>query len=182
MITSSQLRKENIAEYILYMWQIEDIIRAYNFDINKIEKNIISSYNVSEDLKNEIRNWYANLILMMHEQGIREKGHLSFIQGIIDDLNDLHNYLLKKGEDREYLIYYNRAKENIDDLRRKSGDYNFNDVEICLIGLYGLLLLRLQKKEVAKETEEAMKTFSNLMALLADRFKKYEKGELKMEL
>lgn len=182
MITSTQLRKENIAEYILYMWQIEDIIRAHDFDINKIEQNIISAYNVSEELKNQIRDWYANLILMMHEQGIREKGHLSFIKGIMDDLYDLHRYLIKKGEDREYLVYYNRAKENIDELRRRSGGKNMNDVEICLTGLYGLLLLRLQKKEVAKETEEAMKTFSNLMALLADRFKKMEKGEIKLDL
>lgn len=28
MITASQKRKENIAEYLLYMWQIEDLIRA----------------------------------------------------------------------------------------------------------------------------------------------------------
>ena len=28
MKIASQKRKENIAEYLLYMWQIEDIIRA----------------------------------------------------------------------------------------------------------------------------------------------------------
>jgi len=27
----------------------------------------------------EIKDWYVNLILMMHEEGIREKGHLSFL-------------------------------------------------------------------------------------------------------
>ena len=28
MFTAEQLRKQNIAEYLLYMWQIEDLIRA----------------------------------------------------------------------------------------------------------------------------------------------------------
>ena len=39
MFISQQRRKENVAEYLLYMWQIEDIIRANNFSIEEIEKN-----------------------------------------------------------------------------------------------------------------------------------------------
>ena len=38
MFIASQKRKENIAEYLLYMWQIEDMIRANNLDIDKIRK------------------------------------------------------------------------------------------------------------------------------------------------
>ena len=44
MITASQKRKENIAEYLLYMWQIEDIIRANNLDIEQIKANVIDRY------------------------------------------------------------------------------------------------------------------------------------------
>ena len=43
MIIASQKKKENIAEYLLYMWQIEDIIRAYGLDIDQIQKHIINS-------------------------------------------------------------------------------------------------------------------------------------------
>lgn len=43
MIIASQKKKENIAEYLLYMWQIEDIIRAYGLDIDQIQKHIIDS-------------------------------------------------------------------------------------------------------------------------------------------
>ena len=46
MIIASQKRKENIAEYLLYMWQIEDIIRAYKLDIDTIDEQIVSKYNV----------------------------------------------------------------------------------------------------------------------------------------
>ena len=42
MIIAQQKRKENIAEYLLYMWQVEDMIRANQLDIDKINDNIIS--------------------------------------------------------------------------------------------------------------------------------------------
>ena len=34
MIIARRKRKENIAEYLLYMWQVEDLIRANNFDMD----------------------------------------------------------------------------------------------------------------------------------------------------
>ena len=37
MITASVKKRENIAEYLLYMWQIEDIIRAYGLDPDRIQ-------------------------------------------------------------------------------------------------------------------------------------------------
>ena len=42
MIIAQKKRKENIVEYMLYMWQVEKIIRAKNLDMDKIEKTIIS--------------------------------------------------------------------------------------------------------------------------------------------
>ncbi|MDE6400025.1 MAG: DUF4924 family protein, partial [Muribaculaceae bacterium] len=44
MITASLKKRENIAEYLLYMWQIEDLIRANGLDIEKIKSNIIDQY------------------------------------------------------------------------------------------------------------------------------------------
>ena len=41
MYIASKKRKENIAEYLLYMWQIEDLIRAYGLDIDRIRQNVI---------------------------------------------------------------------------------------------------------------------------------------------
>ena len=44
MFIAKQKRKENIAEYLLYMWQVEDIIRSMNCDIRLIDSNIVSQY------------------------------------------------------------------------------------------------------------------------------------------
>ena len=42
MIIAEQKRKENIAEYLLYMYQVEDMIRANGLDIESIEKTVES--------------------------------------------------------------------------------------------------------------------------------------------
>ncbi len=54
MIIASQKRKENIAEYLIYMWQIEDIIRANNLDIDKIKENVIDRFNLDDAQRGEM--------------------------------------------------------------------------------------------------------------------------------
>ena len=177
MLIAQEKRKSNIAEYVLYMWQVEDLIRAYHFKMDLIETHIISQFKQPEKIRQEIRNWYANIIVMMHEEGIRDKGHLGIVKGIVSQMNDLHIRLLHQNNDGQYLNYYNQAKINIDDLKSKLPDSNINDIETCFDGLYGLLLLRLKGMEINQETETAMQTFSNLLAILALRFKQIEEGE-----
>ena len=56
MITASIKKKENIAEYLLYMWQIEDLIRANKLDIDKIQTSIIDQYKDLSETQRNIRN------------------------------------------------------------------------------------------------------------------------------
>ena len=42
MLIAQQKRKENIVEYILYMWNVEDLIRANGLDMKKIDDAVIS--------------------------------------------------------------------------------------------------------------------------------------------
>ena len=44
MIIAKRKRKENIAEYLLYMWQVEDLIRANKFDMDSIRRTVIAHY------------------------------------------------------------------------------------------------------------------------------------------
>ena len=77
MITASAKKRENIAEYLLYMWQIEDIIRAYGLDIDKIEKNLVNHYaDLEEGKRREILDWYESLIDMMRREGKEKTGLL----------------------------------------------------------------------------------------------------------
>ena len=87
-----QLKEKNIAEYLIYMWQEEDLIRANHGELEEIEANVIARY--PEDQRPALREWYGNLITMMNEEGVREKGHLQINRNIIIKLTELHRKLL----------------------------------------------------------------------------------------
>jgi hypothetical protein len=174
MLIAKEKRKENIAEYILYMWQVEDTIRACNFDFELIDKRIISQFSESPRIKDEIKEWYADIILMMHEEGLKDSGHLKMLNSLIYELNVLHLKLINEIKDPQYLEQYYWANPNIRDFEKKLQGKTKNEVETLLSAMYALLLLRLQKKDVSRETLEAMQTFSNVLALLSSWFKKKE--------
>jgi hypothetical protein len=180
MIIAKQKRRENIAEYILYLWQIEDILRACNLDFDIVKKQIIEGYNTDELTTKEITGWYESLIHMMHSENIEKKGHLQFVKNSINELNEIHLKLLSTSGHSDYMRYFTQAKANIDFFRKKSNNLESNDVEICLNALYTLLLMNISGKQILPETAESMETFSKLIALLAHRFKEWEDGSLEL--
>lgn len=178
MIIAKEKRKTNIAEYILYMWQIEDLIRAYGFNIDRIENEYISRFQGDDKLKLEIRDWYNNLLLMMEKERIQQNGHLQFIKNLVTDLNDFHLKLIETGKDPQYSILYQQTNPLISEFAKKTGDENASDIETCLSGLYSLMLLRLQKKEISQSTLLSIQSFGKLMAHMSVRYKQYEDGDL----
>lgn len=76
MFIASQKKKENIAEYILYMWQIEDLVRTCHFDMDLIRKQIISRFRLEEEKEKQLTEWYESIVDMMTTERIRDKGHL----------------------------------------------------------------------------------------------------------
>ena len=76
MFIAQELRKTNIAEYLLYMWQVEDTIRAFDFSLGRIRREYIDRFEYTEEQKEEEADWFGNLIRMMNQEGCREQGHL----------------------------------------------------------------------------------------------------------
>lgn len=180
MIIASQKKKENIAEYLLYMWQIEDIIRAYKLDIDAIDEHIISRYDVPDDKKKEIREWYESLIDMMRREGVVEKGHLQLNKNVIIDLTDLHLALLKSPKEPFYGAAFFKTLPYIVELRAKTGDEQVGEIETCFNALYGVLMLRLQKKEISEQTQAALKQITAFLALLSEKYKQEKAGNLEL--
>ena len=182
MIIAQQKRKENIAEYLLYMWQVEDLIRANHFDIDLIEKNIIEGFDQPESVRREMKEWYEHLIAMMLDEGVKEKGHIQINKNVLIDLNDLHNRLLRMPKEAVYGSKFYQTLPFIIELRGKSGlQEEQNDIELCFNALYGYMLLRLQRKEVSQETIAAMKQISTFLALLAQKYKQVQTNELSLD-
>ena len=180
MFVAQELRKKSIAEYLLYMWQIEDIIRAYGCSLPVIKKQYIERFNFSEEQKAEEIDWFGNLIRMMNEEGKRESGHLDINKVILKDVIDLHGMLLQSTKFPIYNAEYYKVLPFIVELRNR-GDKDLNEIETCLDALYGVMMLRLQKKTISPETERAIKEITTFVGLLSDYYIKDRTEGLKFE-
>jgi len=171
MIIAQQKRKENIVEYLLYMWQVEDLIRANQLDIDQIRNKLIDQYDQTEEVKLQIIQWYEELIEMMRSEGVTEYGHIQLNKNVLLVLNDLHLRLLKDPQETVYGALYYKTLPYIVQLRSKSGGYDVSEIETCFIAVYGYLLLRLQQKEIHPETLEAIKQINTFLSFLAEKYK-----------
>lgn len=179
MFTASQKRKENIAEYLLYMWQIEDIIRANNLDIEKIKENIIDRYaGITPAQKKELTEWYESLIDMMRREGVEKQGHLQINNNVLSSLVSLHQALLKDPEFNKYTAEFYNTLPYIVELRSKSGEDKKGEIETCFNALYGMLLMRLQKREISESTMKALKEITHFIAVLSHYYKLDEENKL----
>lgn len=177
MYIAQELRKKNIAEYLLYMWQIEDLIRAYGCSLARINKEYVSKFEYTDDQKEEMIDWYGNLIRMMNLEGKRESGHLQINAIIIQELNELHNNLLQSTKFPFYNAEYYKVLPFIVELRNK-GDKDINEIETCMNALYGTMMLRLQNKTISPDTEHAIKEISTFIGMLNDYYIKDKKEGL----
>ena len=180
MFISKQKKEENIAEYVLYMWQIEDLIRSCNFDIGRIEDAVINSFSGNLESKEEVKRWYTGLIVSMSMENVKERGHLNYLNATVSEMNYLRTSLINVFQDPEYVSLYTGAVENINELRKRSNGSAKTDIEACLNGLYGILILKLQGKEISEGTIAAIKTISRLMAFLSTKFKDMKEGKLEL--
>lgn len=181
MIVARRKRDENIVEYLIYMWQVEDLIRANQFDMSLIEERIISQYSCDDNLRAEIREWWDNLCAMMTLEKVENSGHLQVNMNTLNEINYLHNILLKEPNEVAYRHIFNATMPFIREFDTKSGKMLSNDIEVCVTAIYSTYLLKLQKKEVSESTMDALKVFSRFLALLAAKYKEDQEGKLKIE-
>lgn len=181
MIIAKQKRKENICEYLLYMWQVEDLIRANHFDMDEIRDKLIARYNQPDEVKEEIARWYEELIEMMRSEGVKESGHIQLNKNVIITLTDLHLRLLKSPKEMIYGAAYYKTLPYIVQLRAKSGGNDIPELETCFTAVYGYLMLRMQGKEISAETLDGIKQISSFLALLAEKYRADMNGELELE-
>ena len=181
MFTASAKKKENIAEYLLYMWQIEDMLRAYNLDIDRISTHIIDAYTgITDEQRKSLYEWYESLIDMMHSEGVSQHGHLQINKNVIIDLTDLHLRLLKSPREPFYTAAFYKALPYIVELRAKSQGGQVGEIETCFNALYGILMLRLQKREIGDDTLKAMKDITAFMTVLSEKYRLDKAGELEL--
>ena len=168
MFIAQELRKKNIAEYLLYMWQVEDTIRAFDCSLTRIKREYVERFDYTEEQKEEEIDWFGNLIRMMNQEGCREKGHLQINKVTLQMLIELNDQLLQSSKFPFYNTEYYKVLPFIVE-------------ETCFNSLYGMMLLRLQKKEISPDTAHAVKEISTFIGMLSDYYKKDKEEGLKFE-
>ncbi len=144
------LKKNNIAEYILYLWQIEDYLRAF-------------------PQQAEANQELHDLSEMMHQENILDKGHLQLAQNALSELEDLHNDLLD--QEATYRAAMIQLTPSLNLLKAKTDRPTMSDIEACLILLYQIMLLKLQKQTISPETEQVQKQVTKLLQYLSKTYK-----------
>ena len=191
MFIAQELRKKNIAEYLLYMWQVEDTIRAFGCSLGRIRREYVDRFDYSDEQKEEELDWFGNLIRMMNQEGCREQGHLQINKVTMQMLIELHTQLLESPKFPFYNAAYYRVLPFIVELRNRgvrSADSGLadkvkqeNEIETCFNSLYGVMLLRLQQKDISPDTQHAVKEISTFIGMLADYYKKDKEEGLKFD-
>ena len=176
MIIAQQKLKENIAEYVLYMYQIEDVVRAYHFDLEAIIENYVRPQLPDDSFLSSYRKWYSDIITQMQYQKLEKVGHLHDLKDIMVEISYLHNSILNVTNEEKYKAVYERAY--IEEFKNKSNLKDKNHVEIVFHALYMKLLLRLKKQEISAETEEAFDAMRVMIAYLSRAYHQMKNGEL----
>ena len=172
MFIAQELRKKNIAEYLLYMWQVEDTIRAFDCSLARIRREYIDRFDYNEEQKEEEADWFVNLIRMMNTEGCRQQGHLQINKVTLQMMTELHQQLLSSSKFPFYNAEYYKVLPFIVELRNRGANKEEGEVETCLNLLYGVMMLRLQKKEITPNTQHALKEVSTFVGMLSDYYKK----------
>ena len=177
MLVAEQKQKSNIAEYVLYMYQIEDVIRACGFDLDVIMDNVVKPQLPDASFLSQYEKWYTDLIARMKSQRIEKNGHLMSTQEVIVELSYLHSSLLGFKDNIKYKTIVEAALPHIEEFKAKSNLKEKNEVEVAFHAMYMKLLLRLQKKEISPASEESFDAMRVLLAYLSRSYTKMKAGE-----
>lgn len=145
-MTKMRSKKDNIAEYILYLWQMEDYLRAF-------PQNADATPELHE------------LNEMMHREGILEGGHLALATNALSEVEELHAQILD--EDAMYRAAMIRLRPALNLLKAKTDRPTMSDIEACFVLLYQIMMLRLQKKEITPETADVQQRATQVLTFLS---------------
>ena len=180
MLIALQNRKENIAEYILYIWQIEDLLRALQFSPEAIYATLVDKIEgADEQQKENIFNWYMQIVELLRKEGKEEKGHIEHTLHLIQDLHNLHLQLMKLPAGEHYRTTYARMAAELPRLRTILDNNEISDTELAFRALYAAMLYRI-KGSGQKAIEDTLAVISPSIGELAALYGKVERGELNL--
>lgn len=170
MFIAEKLRKQNVIAYLVYMYQVEDVIRAYQLDTERIRKDYLVRFGYDEDQLDKACEWYVALVNMMKDEGCQEHGHVQVVRATLTLLEDRHQELLATHEHPDYERVYAQILPILVQLRSKGGKEK-TEVENCMDAIYGLSVLEMRHQQVSDETRRGLKPVAQLMDMLGNYYR-----------
>lgn len=155
---ADRIKAAHIVEYVLYLWQVEDLVRAAEFD-EAVMRSMVEDQGEAEV------SWLLNYAQTMQREGMKSQGHTGEANQALTELALLHDLLLSTLKDPDYTAAYEVTAPFIKELETKNaqaGIRPMHPIELMCVTLYGWLILRMSKREVSAETEAAMVAMRNL--------------------
>lgn len=172
-------RKENIGEYILYLWQLEDLLRALQFSPEAIFSQLVQPRDLDDERKQEIFFWYMEVANLLREEGKESVGHLEHTLHLIADLQNLHMQLMQLPVGERYRVLYAKLAPELPRLKETLGKPDVSDIEVCFRALYAVMLYRIKGDDSkTRSIEDVLEVVSPVIAELATMFRKIEAGEI----
>lgn len=180
MLIALQKRKENIAEYILYLWQVEDLLRALQFSPEAIYRTLVDRIEgADEQQKENIFNWYMQIVDLLRKEGKESQGHIDHTLHLVADLHNLHLQLMKLPVGEHYRSTYSRLAPELPRLRTIIEKEEMSDTELCSRALYAAMLYRI-KGGGERAIEDTLAVVSPAIGELAAIYGKVERGEINL--
>lgn len=180
MLEADKKRKENIVEYLLFMFHTLDIIRSCQLNLEAIEKRVVNPTKPKPEEKAELMRWYTSLVETIESEGIEDRGIPEELKERIGELSYLHRVLTNVLQRKDYIELWEKALPNLVELEQKAGGAAQNPIELALNAVYGILVLRIKKQEISPETIEAVQTFTSMLAYLAKSYNELRDGTLRL--
>ncbi|MBR6815692.1 MAG: DUF4924 family protein [Alistipes sp.] len=172
-------RKQNIAEYILYLWQLEDLLRAMQFSPEAIYSQLVAPRQIDEGVKHEYLIWYMDIVNLLRKEGKEESGHLEHTLHLIGDMHNLHLQLMQHPIGEHYRKTFGALAPQLPMLRGLIKKEDICDTELCFRALYAVMLYRIKGDEKRAEAiKDTMELVSPVIAELAAMYGKVERGEI----
>lgn len=173
MLLADKKKENNISEYIIYMYQSELLIRNFEFDIEKIKVHVfgnIADEKMSPEEKEKNLAWYQSVLSDMEKEGLQKEGHLSYVQEEVEKLSILSIELLGSNED--YQAIFSAARPAIRENIQASEGLITNPIQACINGVFGLLLARMNGKEIPEAIQKQLEHFGNVLSFLSAKSRK----------
>lgn len=184
-------RDENIAEYILYIWQLEDLLRAMQFSPEAVFRTLVAPRDATDEWKLAALEWYMDIADLLQKEGKVDGGHLDHTLHLVGEVNDLHLMLLEQPTGEQYRELFARLAPELPRLRETLGRADASDIELAFRALYAAMLYRIKgatgrstNGEVNSPTrkhkiaDEVVELVSPVVATLSDFYHRVERGEV----